>query len=244
VGLTLWAQAALSWLPTLAVVAMTVLALLAAVAPPQHAGKSRWIAAIVLCGAVAIAAAAWQQRQELAQLRDLSSHLGALARLLPGGQPVSPEETVDTLATSMASLNARIDELQHQIEVLREKSRGRGIDSDTAAKMADYLRPLGSYRVVVSCVPDDVEAFTYANQLANVLRTAGWDALGPETTTIFGTAPAMGITLYVRAGATPDAAKLLIDAFARFNIPYKSGVSPSDAIPDPATVELFVGPKG
>jgi hypothetical protein len=54
----------------------------------------------------------------------------------------------------------------------------------------------------------------------------------------------MGITLYVRAGATPDAAKLLIDAFARFNIPYKSGVSPSDAIPDPATVELFVGPKG
>jgi hypothetical protein len=144
----------------------------------------------------------------------------------------------------MASLNARIDELQHQIEVLREKSRGRAIDSDTAAKMADYLRPLGSYRVVVSCVPDDVEAFTYANQLANVLRTAGWDALGPETTTIFGTAPAMGITLYVRAGATPDAAKLLIDAFARFNIPYKSGVSPSDAIPDPATVELFVGPKG
>jgi len=39
-------------------------------------------------------------------------------------------------------------------------------------------------------------------------------------------------------------AKILIDAFARFNIPYKSGVSPSDAIPDPATVELFVGPKG
>jgi len=30
---------------------------------------------------------------------------------------------------------------------------------------------------------------------------------------------------------------------ARFNIPHQSGVAPSDAIPDPATVELFVGHK-
>jgi outer membrane murein-binding lipoprotein Lpp len=239
-----WVQAAQSWLPTIAVAVMTVLALLAALAQAPRAAKPRWIAAVVLCGAAAIAAAAWQQRQELAQLRDLYSHLGALARLLPGGAPASPEQTVDSLATALASLNARIDELQHQIEALREKSRGRAVDSETAAKMADYLRPLGNHRVVVSCVPDDVEAFTYGNQLANVLRAAGWDALGPETTTIFGTAPAMGITLYVRSGAAPEAAKILIDAFARFNIPYRSGITPADAIPDPATVELFVGPKG
>jgi outer membrane murein-binding lipoprotein Lpp len=239
-----WVQAAQSWLPTIAVAVMTALALLAALAQAPRAAKFGWILAVVLCGAVAIAAAAWQQRQELAQLRDLSSHLGALARLLPGGAPASPEQTVDSLATSLASLNARIDELQHQIEALREKSRGRAIDGETARKMADYLRPLGDHRVVVSCVPDDVEAFAYANQLANVLRAAGWDALGPETTTIFGTAPAMGITLYVRSGAAPEAAKILIDAFARFNIPYKSGITPADAIPDPVTVELFVGPKG
>jgi outer membrane murein-binding lipoprotein Lpp len=238
-----WVQAAQSWLPTIAVAVMTGLALLAALAQAPRAAKLRWIAAVVLCGAVAIAAAAWQQRQELAQLRDLSSHLGALARLLPGGAPASPEQTVDSLATALTSLNGRIDDLQHQIEALREKSRGRAVDSDTTARMADYLRPLGNHRVVVSCVPDDVEAFTYANQLANVLRAAGWDALGPETTTIFGTAPAMGITLYVRSGAAPEAAKILIDAFARFNIPYKSGITPADAIPDPATVELFVGPK-
>src|SRR5438094_4924224 len=166
-----WVQAAQSWLPTIAVAVMTVLALLAALAQAPRVAKLGWITAVVLCGAVAIAAAAWQQSQELAQLRDLSSHLGALARLLPGGTPASPEETVDSLATSMASLNARINELQHQIEVLREKSRGRAIDAETAAKMADYLRPLGNHRVVVSCVPDDLEAFTYANQLANVLRT-------------------------------------------------------------------------
>ena len=45
------------------------------------------------------------------------------------------------------------------------------------------------------------------------------------------------------AAGPPEASKLLIDAFTRFNIPYQSGITPSDAIPDPATVELFVGPK-
>ncbi len=54
----------------------------------------------------------------------------------------------------------------------------------------------------------------------------------------------MGVTLYVRSGAAPDAAKILIDAFGRFNIAYQSGITPVDAIPDPATVELFIGPKG
>src|SRR2546421_2314477 len=239
----LWAQAALSWLPTIAAVAMTVLALLAAIAQPPRAAKGRWIAAVVLCGAVAIAAAAWQQRQELAQLRDLSSHLGALARLLPGGPPASPEETVDSLATSMASLNARINELQHQIEALREKTKTRSIDSAAAAKLTDYLRPFGSHRVVVSCVPNDVEAFTYANQIANLLRSAGWDAHGPETTAIFGDAPEMGIRLYVRSGVAPDTAKVLLDAFSRFDIPYKSGTTSNDMIPDNTTVELFVSHK-
>src|SRR5882762_3848043 len=238
-----WVWAAQSWLPTIAVAVMTVLAFLAALAQAPRMAKLYWLIVVLVCGALVIAVAAWQQSRELAQLRDLSAHLGALARLLPGGPPATPEQTVDSLATSMYSLNSRISELQGQIEALREKTKTRAIDSDTVTKLADYLRPFGSHRVVVSCVPDDVEAFTYANQIANVLRAAGWDALGPETTTIFGTAPAMGITFYVRSGAAPEAAKILIDAFARFNIPYRSGITPADAIPDPATVELFVGPK-
>jgi hypothetical protein len=114
--------------------------------------------------------------------------------------------------------------------------------------MAEYLRqsgsPLGNRRVVVSCLPDDVEAYGYANQIANVLRAAGWEAPGVETTTIFGQAAAMDILVYVRAGAQPpEAARILLDAFARFNIPFQSGITPSEAIPDPATVELFVGHK-
>ena len=115
----------------------------------------------------------------------------------------------------------------------------------TAAKMAEYLRQAGSYRVVMSCVPDDVEAFSYANQIANVLRAAGWDALGPETTTIFGETPRWVVrALRARRRVTPpDAVRVLFDAFGRFNIPYQSGITPSNAIPDPATVEVFVGHK-
>jgi len=238
-----WVWAAQSWLPTIAVAVMTVLAFLAVLAQAPRMAKLYWLIVVLACGALAIALAAWQQSRELAQLRDLSAHLGALARLLPGGPPATPEQTVDSLATSMYSLNSRISELQAQIEALREKTKTRAIDSDTVTKLADYLRPFGSHRVVVSCVPDDVEAFTYANQIANVLRTAGWDAHGPETTAIFGDAPAMGIRLYVRSGVAPETAKILLDGFTRFDIPFKSGTTSNDMIPDNTTVELFVSHK-
>ncbi len=192
---------------------------------------------------LATAASAWQQSRELEQLRELSSHLNALARLLPGAPPANPEQTVDSLTSSLYTLNSRIGELQAQIDVLREKAKTRSIDSDTAKKLEDYLRPFGSHRVVVSCVPGDPEAFTYANQITNILRNAGWDAHGPETTAIFGDAPAMGIRLFVRSGVAPDTAKVLLDAFSRFDIPYKSGTTSNDMIPDNTTVELFVSHK-
>jgi hypothetical protein len=54
----------------------------------------------------------------------------------------------------------------------------------------------------------------------------------------------MGVRLFVHSGAVaPDAAKILIAAFTRFNIPFESGVTPSEAIPDPVTTELFVSHK-
>jgi hypothetical protein len=38
-----------------------------------------------------------------------------------------------------------------------------------------------------------------------------------------------------------DTVKILLDGFAKFNIPYQSRVTPSGAIPDSETVELFIG---
>ena len=239
------------WLPTASVAALAVLGFLAFVRQPWRPSRKYWLAAMLLIGVLAIGASAWQQNAsravlagETARLDELRARLDEIGRLLPAGPGTTTGEMFDTVAAALAALNTRIKDLESQILALQEKNRTRTIDADSAAKIADYLRQFGGHRVVVSCVPDDVEAYTYANQIANVLRASGWEALGPETTTIFGETAAMGVTLYVRGGgAPPEAARLVLGAFARFNIPYRSGITPSEAIPDPATVELFVGHK-
>jgi hypothetical protein len=245
------AEEALFWLPTAAVAATALLAVIVALAQPPRLAKAVWIVATFFLGAAAVAATAWHQVQSraegpahLAQLREVGSHLDELGKQLPAEAAPNTAEKFDTFPAAIDALNAKIADLGNRIQALREKTKNREIDPDTAAKMADHLRQAGGNRVVVSCVPDDVEAYGYANQIANVLRVAGWDALGPEQTAIFGNAQGMGVTVYVRAGGQPPvAAKILLDAFARFNIPYKSGIASNEAIPDPATVELFVGRK-
>jgi hypothetical protein len=246
----LWSEA-LWWLPTAAVVAMTAIGFVGVAVQPARAARTFWLAVLVFVGALAIGASVWQQRAEHALLGGTAERLGAMRQrvdeiggMLPGGPRPTPGETFDSVAAAFRGLNSRIEELEDQIRALREKTRSRGIEKETAAKIVEYLRKSGSQRVVVSCAPDDMEAFSYANQIATVLREAGWDAHGPEKTTIFGEAPAMGVRLFVRPGAvTPDAARILIDAFTRFNIPYQSGIAPSDAIPDPWTTEIFVSHK-
>jgi len=52
---------------------------------------------------------------------------------------------------------------------------------------------------------------------------------------------APGINFYVNADDHSDTAKILLDSFAKFNVPYQSRVTPSHAIPDAETVELFIG---
>jgi outer membrane murein-binding lipoprotein Lpp len=245
----IWSEVARAWLPTVAVAVFAALALFAMARQAWRPSKKYWIAGLLLGAVIAVGAAAWQQKtsrvalnQEAARLREVAARLDELGRLLGAGPGTG--QTFDTVTTAIAALNAKIKDLEGQVQALQEKSRTRTIDAGTVSQMTDYLRPFGSHRVVVSCLPEDVEAYGYGNQIANVLRAAGWEALGPETTTIFGEAPVMGVTLYVRNGvAPPDAARLLLDAFTRFNIPYQSGVASNDAIPDPATVEIFVGRK-
>jgi len=242
---------ALWWLPTAAVVVMTALGIAAVEAAPLYRGRGRWMAVLIAVGVLAVGASVWQQQSgrralgdETAQLRQLGQRLEALGHLLPAGSGKTADETFDTAAAALRSLYAQVAELQGQVEALKHAALGRTIPPDKAVAMAAYLRPFGSHRVVVSCAPDDVEAYDYANRIVDVLNEAGWQASGPEKTKIFGTAAAMGIKLFVRGGGTaPDAAKILIGAFTRFNIPFESGVTPSQAIPDPATTELFVSHK-
>jgi hypothetical protein len=210
----------LPWLPALLVVILSVAALAAAAAPAAtaRAGRSR-LTALAVIGGFALAATVWQAKTGADRIAQLVER-----------------DRTKQLAAAVASL-------QQQMAQLKETTRFRSLSSNTATGLADYLRPFGKHKVVVSCAPNDVEAYHYAAQIADVLKTAGWDASGPEATTIFGDVRAMGINVYNNSAHPSDTVKLLLGGLTRFGVPYQSRVPPSEALPDSETVELFIGSK-
>src|SRR5437016_5253871 len=149
----IWEEAALWWLPTAALAAMTVVGLLAVAGQPPRVSRKYRLAALFCVGALAIAASAWEQA------RYVVAHDADAVR------ERDQADRDDRAAAALLALNARIKELESQIQTLEEKGRLRTIDEDTAAKIAEHLRPFGGHRVVVSCPPGDEEAYRYANQL-------------------------------------------------------------------------------
>ena len=213
------------WLPTLFVIILTAVALtMAGASLTTRAARRSWWATILLVGSLALAGSVWQGEkaaEETVRLTGSTANEDAVeAARFP---PAQPFET-----------------LEKPNKGPETGGRGRTVSADTAMKFAAYLRGFGSHRVVVSCAPDDLEAYDYANQLVNILRAANWDAEGPEVTEIFGDLRSVGVNLYINGDNHSDAVKILLDAFAKFNIPYQSRVTPSQAIPDTETVELFV----
>ncbi|HEY1798993.1 MAG TPA: hypothetical protein VGG57_22965 [Stellaceae bacterium] len=261
------------WVPTIAVVLLAVVACLGAALLPERAAYRRYGSLFMAaCGVAAIAATVWSEQRETRQVADqgiwaqqrvdqgASAHEDYVAGLtrrlhatwtafddaakpLPPTPDADPPKSFDTPDAAFTALAAEADALGARIKAFQAGMQPRRIDEATAAAMVAYLKPLAHGRVVVSCIPQDDEAYLYSNRIATILRGAGWDASGPEFTAIFGTTPALGINLYVRGGEPPDAAKVLTDAFTKFNIPYKAQITPNDAIPDTETVELFVSKK-
>jgi hypothetical protein len=244
--------------PILPLAIVVAVALGEAVLLPQR-WRVKGIAAllVVLCGAGGGALLHWEQRlshgtaadqaadreaAEIAALHGLWAQWDELSRKLPA-PPKEPASKFDSVDDAVASLSAKVAAIGEQIDAFKTGAVGRSIDAPTAARLSDYLRQYVGYRVVVSCVPGDFEAYTYANQLVMILKSAGWDARGPEATLNVTDKAAMGVMVLIRDPTAPDAAKILLDAFNQANIPHQPGISADDAIPDTATVELFVAKK-
>jgi hypothetical protein len=221
----------MSWLPTFLVIIQTAVALAWANSPPAAAtGRRWWAATLLMIGSLAIAGTVWQARR---QMDEAAAVAGTTVSPAGPGRASEMSSTHD-LAEQVKTLQARVKELERQ-------HQSRAIAPETADQFAAYLKQFGSRRVIVSCIPDDTEAYRYANQLVNLLRAGNWDAMGPEVTDMFGDIHAPGVNLYVNRDDSSDTAKILLDGFAKFNVPYQSRVTPSTAIPDAQTVELFVG---
>ena len=221
----------LLWLPPLLVILVTALALTVAGSPPAApSGRRYWLASILVFACLAITATVWLGRWRAEETSALSGTSAA---------PQVPPAVLN--GPSTAALTRRIKALEDHVKELEAGRRTRSISQTAADDLASYLKQFGSRRVIVSCIPDDMEAYQYANQLVNILRAANWEVQGPQATKIFGEVRAPGINLYVNGDNRSDTVKILLDGFAKFNIPYQSRVTPSGAIPDTDTVELFIG---
>jgi cell division protein FtsB len=243
-----WREAVILWAPTAAVVFVAALALTLAGSPPAtRGGRRAWVLVVFVASALAIGGTVWQSLGQrlsagrvtvaAAAIHNLSAQLSRI-----GGDTVAvPNRLIAEATEKLGALAGRNEKLEKRVTAL--ESNARVIPDAKATQLADYLRPFGSRRVVVSCVPGDVEAYNYATQIVDVLKSANWDAQGPETTAIFGEAPAVGINLYANNANASDTPKILVAAFEKFGIAYQGRISPSDAIPDHETVELYIGPQ-
>jgi hypothetical protein len=212
------------WLPTLSVILLISVGLTWASSPPvTEMGRRLWMVCLLAVGLLAIAGSVWRERSVADEAMAVSGTTAS-----PASQTVS-------------ELTKQVEALEDRVRLLEKHKQVRIIAHEAAGNFTAYLKQFGGRRVVVSCIPDDIEAYQYANQLVNVLRAGDWDAHGPEVTKIFGEVRAPGINVYVSPDDHSDTAKILFDGFAKFNIPYQARVTPAQKIPDMETVELFVG---
>jgi hypothetical protein len=254
-----WGATAAGLGPMLPLGLVLALALVQAVVLPwRYWAKGAWVLAVVLCGVGAAALLRFEQQtsgnaaadqlaarltSETVALHGLWAQWDDLSKTLPPPANGSPPGSFSDVDDALASLSAKLASVKDQVAALKAGQTARSVDPTTVGKLADYLRQYGSYRVVVSCAPGDVEAYNYANQFVDILKAAGWDANGPEQSANVVEGPAMGIAVLDRDPSAPGAAKILLDAFTQFDIPHATGITAEYAIPDSATVELFVAKK-
>jgi type VI protein secretion system component VasK len=120
-------------LPVALVATLSVLALTVAAAPTTAVRTKRLrLTAIAIVSALALATTVWQA--------------------WAAGEQIARFKRDDR----SKELASQVKTLEAQVAKLKEGARARSLGADTAGKLADYLRPFGSRKVVVSCAPNDI----------------------------------------------------------------------------------------
>jgi hypothetical protein len=223
----------MAWLPTFFVILLTATALTATESPPATPALRRLcMAGILLLGLLALVSSVMGERKTTQLIADARR-----AASVPAATSANRTEA------NTAELAEQVRILKNRVRELEANAGSRLISAAASTKLSEYLRQFGAHPVIVSCIPDDAEAYNYANQIVNIFRAASWDARGPEMTKIFGDIRAMGINIYSGDNNNSEVVKILLDGFTKFNIPYHIRVAPSGSVPDSETVELFIGAR-
>lgn len=123
---------------------------------------------------------------------------------------------------------------------IEERLAPRNLTPDRLEPFLAILRRGPSGPVDIQFIGNDNEASTFAAQIRDALRRAGWDA--HITAAVVSIEGSQGLIIHVRDVSHPPAqAEILKNAFRQIGFPVSDG--PPDASLPEGTVRLFVGQK-
>ena len=246
---------ALWWVPVVAVLAMTALGLLAARGTAARCGAPGWVLLSdrrrrrdrvdrVAGDRRAAPRSAAKPRGSPKSARASTSSGNCCRKPQAAKLAETAAATFDTVSDAIRSLNARIEDLQEQIRAARETYRSRRIEPRNRVRSSRRICA-GSAPIASSC-----RAFRAMPRRSPTPISWSTSCARPGGTRsarrrrrFSARLPIPGSRCSRRAAARRKAVNALIEAFTRFNIPYRSGIPPREAIPDPGTVSLFVSGK-
>lgn len=159
------------------VVAPTILGLVVAVPPVDNPRSRKWRWGIVVVTVIMSALIWWQQRRaDDAHEKEVQTQTQAIRDVA-----INIAKSNTALQTQMASWLRQGGAAKEIAGRVAGILSARRIDPATAARLTRVLRnsPKPSSVTIVT-VLGDTEAFQYAVQFLDILRSAGWTVLGPQ----------------------------------------------------------------
>jgi hypothetical protein len=148
----------MAWSPTLFVILLTAAALTAAESPPATPALRRLcMVGILLLGLLALVSSVMGEIKTTQLIADARRAADV---------PEAP--STNRAEANTAELAEQMRILKNRVRELEANAGSRLISAVVSAKLSEYPRQFGAHPVIVSCNPDDAEAYNYANQIVNI----------------------------------------------------------------------------